>query len=67
MGKSCVVRIPVELVQRINIYDNSLKKQGISVSKVDVMRRFAENSITPQEDVKLAAKVLGKQPFKFKL
>jgi ribosomal protein L4 len=67
MGKSVVTRVPEELVRRINIYDNALKAQGINVSKTDAMRRFAENSITPQESVKMAAKIMGKQPFKLKV
>jgi hypothetical protein len=67
MGKSQVLRVPVELVERINIYDKSLKSQGINVSKTDTMRRFAENSITPQESVRMAGKVMGKQPFRLKV
>ena len=64
MGNSLVMRVPKELIERINIYDKSLKSQGINISKTDAMRRFAENSITPTEDIKRAAKIIGKQPFK---
>ena len=64
MTKSQVIRVPNELVIRLNIYDKSLKDQGINVPKTDMMRRFAENSITPQESVARAAQVMGKQKFK---
>ena len=58
---SQVIRAPVELVNRINQYGQALEKQGIKLTGVPLMRNFAENSITPAEDVNKAFKVMGKQ------
>ena len=46
--KSEVMRIPRELVERINIYEKCL---GIKMGKADVMRNFANEAITPRDNL----------------
>jgi hypothetical protein len=48
---SVVMRVPIELVGRVNQYENLLKQNGIRMGKQDVMRNFAENAITPRDSV----------------
>ena len=54
--KSVVMRVPRELVERINIYERTLAGNGIKMGKTDVMRNFAENAITPGDNI---GRVLG--------
>ena len=58
---SQVIRAPVELVNRINQYGAALEKQGVKLTGAPLMRNFAENAITPAEDVNKAFKIIGKQ------
>ena len=58
--KSSVLRVPEELVRRINQYESTLAKNNIRMSKVDVMRNFAENAITPLDNVGTFLSVLNK-------
>ena len=51
MANSKVIRIPPELVERINQYGKALEKQGVTLSGAQLMRNFEENAITPQENV----------------
>ena len=49
--KTEVMRVPIELVERINIYEKTLASNGIRMGKTDVMRNFAENAITPRDNL----------------
>ena len=52
MGKNSVVmRVPIELAGRINQYEKLLASNGIKMGKTDVMRNFAENAITPRDNI----------------
>ena len=58
--KSTVMRVPKELVERINIYEKTLAGSGIRMAKTDVMRNFAENVITPNDKIGNVLGVLNK-------
>lgn len=57
---SVVMRVPVELVGRVNQYENLLKQNGIRMGKQDVMRNFAENAVTPRDNITSVFGVLEK-------
>ena len=49
--QSVVLRVPAELVGRIDQYEKLLAQNGIKMGRSDVMRNFAENAITPRDSV----------------
>lgn len=59
--KTQVVRVPDELMYRISKFriDYAQKEKTI-LPNTEAMRKFAENSITPYDNVGDAAKKLGK-------
>lgn len=50
--RSVVTRIPVELEQRISSYGSILASNGIKMGRMDLMRNFAGEAITPRDSVK---------------
>ena len=63
--KTSVLRVPDELLLRIEKYKTALSKNGITnISRVDVMRNFAENAITPYDNVSDALKTIGRYPIR---
>ena len=49
--QSVVLRVPIELVGRIDQYEKLLTQNGIRMGKSDVMRNFANEAITPRDSV----------------
>ena len=49
--KSSVMRVPIELVQRVNEYEKILASNGIKMTRTDAMRNFAENAVTPRDNL----------------
>lgn len=54
--QSTTLRVPSELINRINGYEKTLASEGIKMKRIDVMRNFAENAITPRDNI---GRVLG--------
>jgi hypothetical protein len=57
--RSVVMRVPIELVQRVNIYEKTLAGNGVRMGKTDVMRNFAVNAITPNDNIVSALTTLN--------
>lgn len=57
--QSVVLRVPIELVGRIDQYEKLLAQNGIRMGKTDLMRNFAENAITPKDNISTVFGVLN--------
>jgi hypothetical protein len=57
--QSVVLRVPIELVGRIDQYEKVLAQNGIKMGKSDIMRNFAENAITPKDNISSVFGVLN--------
>ena len=57
--KSVVMRVPNEMVERINVYERTLANNGIHVNKTNAMRIFAGEAITPRDSVSSFLKTLN--------
>lgn len=55
-----VKRVPKELIVRIDQYGKLLEQSGIRMNQTDLMRNFAENAVTPKDDIKRLFGVLNK-------
>ena len=49
--QSSVMRVPKELIERINVYERTLANSGIRMARADVIRNFANEAITPRDNV----------------
>lgn len=56
MKKSQILRVPDELVERIRQYEKTLP---VRMGRADVMRNFANDAITPTENVADAVRRLN--------